>query len=105
MARTMKIIVCMKAGPNDTRKIRKNNPYRAAGLWATLEVAIVGFTGADILDLCRKLPAAAVLAAQYPLAQSTVFWDFQLHSGGTVALASVTAPTLLKDLSYAAANN
>lgn len=34
-----------------------------------------------------------------------MFWDLQLHGGRAVALASVTAPTLLKELSYAAANN
>lgn len=105
MPRTIKIIICVRAGPTDTGKIAKNNPYKAAGLWATLEVAISVVTGADILGLCRKLPAAAVLATQYPLSQSTVFWDLQLHGARTVALASVTAPTPLKELSYAAANN
>lgn len=62
-------------------------------------------TGADILGLCRKLPAASVLATQYSLWQSSVFWDLHLHGGRAVALASVTVPTLLKELSYAAANN
>lgn len=101
----MKIILCVRAGPNDTGKITKNNPYKAAGLWATLEVASPECTGgADILDLCAKLPAAGVLAAQYPLSLATVFWDLQLHSG-RMALASLTSPTLLKDLSYGAVNN
>lgn len=58
MAPTMKIIACVKARPTGTGKIRKNNPYKAAGLRATLEVAIPGFTGGVILDHCRKLPAA-----------------------------------------------
>lgn len=59
MPRTMKIIVYVRAGPNDGGKISKINPYMAAGLQATVEVA------------------------QYPLSQAAGFWDLQLHSGPT----------------------
>lgn len=81
MPHIMKIIVCVQARPNNIGTIRTKNPNKVVGVWVIVQVIIVRYIGADIIDLGHKLSAAAVLTAQYPLLQSPVFWDLQLHSG------------------------
>lgn len=78
--------------------IAKNNPYKAAGLWETVDTAIPRNTGQGILQLFLKLPAAGILPPP-------ISFICQVHGGERIPLSCLDTSTSLKELLYGAPNN
>lgn len=66
--------------------IAKNNPYKAAGLWETVDTAIPRYTGPRLLRLFLKLPAAGILSRPISFIYFRIVTSMVVHESHCHAL-------------------